>query len=715
MFRQSHSLKGAARSVGALGIAAMCQVLEDLFARLKKRQLSPSPELLDAMHQAVHALKELVTGALKATPESPQVSRVMAALHSWAGDQRPPAAGVAPPPQQTRPESAPPAQQSAAEALRAVLPETVRVATAKLDSVLFQAEDLLSARLAGGQRLEDLDRIQRQLSNWRNEWARVSPRLRPGNRTGGPASVRGTPTPARPSKQLSEFLEWNARLVHSISGELARLMGESTRDYRALAGMVDALLDTTKEALMLPFAQLLDLLPVVVRELSREQHKEVDLRVSGGEIAIDRRILEELQVAFIHLIRNAVDHGIETPEQRRRAHKPPRGTIKVTITQIAAGQVQIEFSDDGTGIDAAGLRAAAVTSGFRKPVEADTPDNTLQLVFESGVSTAPALTDISGRGLGLAIVREKVEKLGGTIAVESQPGKGACFRMIVPNTLARFRGVLVTAAGLLFMIPTATIDRVIRTPAIEIKRVENHETVTIEGQAVPLVRLAQLLEVPPPNGHLADPSSHFAAVVLGGGERKVALMVDEILFEQDVLMKPLGPQLPRVRNVAGATVLGNGKVVPVLHSSDLLKSALRFGAAPGAPPATAGLKKPPPPKTVLVVEDSFTSRSLLKHILQSAGYRVETAVDGLDALSALRRARFDVLVSDIDMPKLNGFDLTSTVRRDPALGHLPVVLVTALASPGDRARGMEVGANAYVVKSSFDQSNLLEVVKGLVE
>jgi len=333
----------------------------------------------------------------------------------------------------------------------------------------------------------------------------------------------------------------------------------------------------------------------------------------------------------------------------------------------------------------------------------------LPLIFQSGVSTSPIITDISGRGLGLAIVKEKVEKLNGALSVVTEPGRGTSFRIILPLTLARFHGVTVRVGEQLFVLPTSNVERVVRVKREEVKTVGNRETISLGGQAVALARLDDVLGVAPETG--AEPQSDiFPAIVLTSANQRIAFVVDEILHEQEVLVKTLGTQLVRVRNIAGATVLAGGKVAPILNVPDLLHVAVQSGGAPTRAPAEMPAVEAKQ-KSILVAEDSITSRTLLKNILEGAGYRVETSVDGVDAFTKLRSGDFDLVVSDVDMPRMNGFGLTAKIRGDKRYAEMPVILVTALDSRSDREHGIDVGASAYIVKSSFDQSNLLEVIR----
>jgi two-component system chemotaxis sensor kinase CheA len=419
-------------------------------------------------------------------------------------------------------------------------------------------------------------------------------------------------------------------------------------------------------------------------------------------------------------VRNCLDHGIETPEERARQQKPPRGTITLTFEAKDSRLVEITVSDDGAGIDVDQVKSAALKLGLisAETIARQSQQETLALIFQSGISTSPIITDISGRGLGLAIVREKAEKLGGGVSVDTQRAVGTTFRLLAPLTLATFRGILVCVREHVFVLPTSHVERALRVSQKDIRTVENRETIPLDDQIVALVGLGNVLGLPARRENLwssaawaAGPTDHIPVVVLASSNQRIAVYVDEVLAEDEFLVKGLGKQLRRVRNIAGATVLGTGKVVPVLNVPDLLKSAVRAAAV--ETPAVTGQTATRSGK-ILVAEDSITARTLLKNILETAGYQVATAIDGADALTQLCSSEFDLVVSDVDMPRLSGFELTTKIRGDRKLAELPVVLVTALESREDRERGIDVGANAYIIKRSFDQSNLLEVVHRLL-
>ncbi len=709
IFREAHSLKGAARAVNLAEIESLCHSLESLFAGLKSNRVAASPALFDLVHQGLDAL----AGLLAMDAQNGTRKPVVAALIQRLDDA---SKGAAP---GKAPTSSGPDQPDTGTGAGRLLPAvslgsgTIRVHTAKLDSVMRQTEELFAPRLAAGQRVIELRETGAAVAAWKKERAMVQPALRSIERSLASATEKtnGTAKGQPELTELLEYLETEKLSLKTIENRLAKLQRSAEHDHRSLSGMVDNLLQDVKEMHMLPFSSLLELFPRLTRELAREQGKQLELVTRGGEIEIDRRILEEMKDALMHLLRNCIDHGIEKPAAREQKGKPPHGTLTIAVTHKDSSKVEIVIADDGTGIDVTKVKTAAGRLGLVPVEEIDKLDERemLALIFQSGFSTSPIITDISGRGLGLAIVREKVDRLGGTIAVESRPDAGTTVRIVLPLTLATFRGVLVRAGAQLFIIPAASVERVTRVANTDIRTVENRETIPLDGQTVSLVWLSDVLDLTRATGESAD---NAQAVVLGLGADRIAFRVDAVLAEQEVLVRGLGRQLARVRNVAGASVLGTGEVVPVLNVPDLMKSAMQ----PAAPHVGQAVEKTAEAakRSILVVEDSITSRSLLKNILEAAGYSITTAVDGIDAYTTLKTGTFDLIVSDVEMPRMDGFDLTARVRADKQLSQLPVVLVTALESREHRERGIDVGANAYIVKSSFDQSNLLEVVRRLI-
>jgi two-component system chemotaxis sensor kinase CheA len=714
IFREAHSLKGAARAVNLAEIESVCHSLEGLFGALKSNSVAAAPPLFDLVHQVLDALAGLLASDAQTGTRKPALAALIQRLDDASktgGDARVESPPV-PAPQEAPPSSAPATPLASADAATPLPTHslgsgTIRVHLAKLDSVMRQTEELFAPRLAAGQRAMEVRETGAVLASWKKERAKVQPALRSIERSlAQQGKTNGDSRGRRELTKLLDYLDGESLHMKTLEDRLASLGQSTEHDQRTLAGMTDNLLHDVREMHLLPFSSLLEVFPRFTREFARDQAKEVELVIQGGEIEVDRRILEEMKDPLIHMLRNCIDHGIEKPAVRQQKHKPPHGTITIAISQRDSGKVEILVIDDGAGIDAAKVKSAARKLGIVSPEEADKlgEQDAITLAFRSGISTSPIITEVSGRGLGLAIVREKVERLGGTITLESRHEEGTSLRMVLPLTLATYRGVLVRAGDHLFIIPATAVERVTWVAGEDIRTVENRETIPLDSQTVSLVSLSDVLDMPRKN------AAGGSAVVLSLGSVRIAFRVEEILGEQEVLVKALGPQLVRVRNVAGASVLGTGQVVPVLNVPDLMKSAVKQAAPVRAPIAAEKAAK----RSVLVVEDSITSRALLKNILEAAGYDVNTAVDGVDGFTQIRSGAFDIVVSDVEMPRMNGFDLTARIRDDKKFSELPVILVTALESRQDKERGVDVGANAYIVKSSFDQSNLLEVIQRLV-
>lgn len=710
VFREAHSLKGAARAVGQGGIESLSHALEGVFSGLRRQEGTASATLFDLLHRASDTIARLLSSdetGRDAGGQIPVRELVFSLDQAFKGDTPPLHDIPLAPPAQEEHQEIPPAERGAAS-------DTIRISAARLDALLRQAEEMLTVKQAALQRSAELAEIAADLAGWEKEWKKNRPVVRSLARLQQPAD--GTTHKGADTGRLAKLLaycEGNHEALKSLRHKLQSLARARANDRHELELMVDGLVSDLKEALLLPSATVLGLLPKMIRDLARERGKDVELLITGEDVEIDKRILEVIKDPLIHLIRNCVDHGIELPGERQRRNKPAGGTIRVAVSRGEANLVEIVVADDGEGIDAGRVAAAAVRQGMIAPEQAARMEleELLGLIFRSGFSTAPLITDISGRGLGLAIVREKVENLGGTVTVTSVAGQGTDFRLLLPLTLSTCRGVLIAAGGQTFIIPSAGVERVARIGRSCIKTVENRESVVLDGAALSFVQLSDVLQLPR-RGVSTDDSGQIALFVINSGASRIAFGVDAVLDEQEILVKGLGPQLPRVRNIAGATLLGSGRVAAILHPGDLVKSALSAVAAGLALPSAEA--ETPARRSVLIAEDSITARTLLKNILEAAGYRAITAVDGIDALTQLAVNEIDLLVSDVDMPRMNGFELTARIRASREFPDLPVVLVTSLDAREDRERGIEVGANAYIVKSSFDQSNLVDVIKRLL-
>jgi two-component system chemotaxis sensor kinase CheA len=513
--------------------------------------------------------------------------------------------------------------------------------------------------------------------------------------------------------QLLEYVEASQdwlREAGSLAGGLARRYAQ---DALQISLAIDELEEEIKRIRMLPLNTITAPFGRMVRDLARAAGKEAFLEIEGGETELDRQVLEQIKDPLIHLLRNAIDHGIEPPEAREAAGKPRAGRVTLRAGQQGPSVV-VQVDDDGTGLDLPGLRRALARRGHPDAEtlgEAELRD----LILTARVSTSPIITDISGRGIGLSVVRRNVEALQGRVEVRHEPGQGATFTLTLPLTLTSARGLLLRAAGQTFALPLNAVEVLLAVAPEDVSYVEGQQVIRYGDRPVALVRLDDVLELP--RNPAARPDRHLPVVVIAG-ERTVAFAVDELRGEQEMVIKGLGRQLRRVVGLAGATVLGSGEVVLILSASDLVKLALRSRQQRPIfePEAGAGAGElSPPRRRILVVDDSITTRTLEKNILEAAGYDVALATDGREALGLIASQGLpDLVVSDILMPHMNGFELTERLKGDDRTAGLPVILVSSLASPGDKVRGIEAGADAYIVKGQFDQTSLLETIEQLI-
>jgi two-component system chemotaxis sensor kinase CheA len=709
LFREIHSLKGAARSVDHKDAESVCQPLESVFSALKNKKIKLSPDLLGLFYKT----SDLLTKVLLNTSgtHSGDDRKIMRELITQLKESAEPNLHES----TTAVEKIPDLQPAISEKLTSpesnsssdILPpsrESVRIRISKLDPLLLQAEELLQTKIAISQRAIELEEIRTNIGSWIQETQKWR-----SQRSGAS------------SERWNEWMEENDLHLNDLENRLTSLAGHTQKDQHNLSNMVDNHLDSMKQILMLPVSSLVEIFPLMVREIAREQNKEIDFKINGAELEIDKRILEELKDPLIHLIRNSIDHGIGKPQERILKNKPAGGKIRLDFSARENGQVEITLSDDGNGIDKAKLIKAALKKGLLSEEAAAIlePEECYNLIYQSGISTSSIITDISGHGLGLSIVREKVIKLNGKISVESDPGHGTTFRILLPMTLSTFRGIVVKVQEFAFILPTMNVERVMKIDREDIRTVENHETILVGDKVTSIVDLREVLGLPEKRNSVSDNmetengiSNQIRVVVLSAAELRIAFKVNDITDEQQVLVKPLGKLLKRVRNISGATILGSGKVVPVLNISDLMKTALRVHVkAKVSRDGDLSIRKT---GKILVVEDSITSRTMLKNVLETSGYSVVTAFDGLDGFTKARDGEFDLILSDVDMPRVNGFELTTKIRADKKLKEMPVILLTALGSQADREHGIDVGADAYIIKSSFDQGNLLDIVKKLI-
>ncbi|MEA3465211.1 MAG: response regulator, partial [Thermodesulfobacteriota bacterium] len=604
------------------------------------------------------------------------------------------------------PPAAPPAAPTPVVASVSEQDTTLRVSSARLDDVMRRAEGMIALKLAAAQRYVEGEQLSAVFPVWKKQWKLSSAQWRRNLKCLDSLSLEECRTTI---EQMSGYIDQTQHHFQALETGVSRLKQSLFQDKAAVDTMVEELLDDVKEIIMVPFSNVAASFPRMLRDISRSQAKQVEFIVRGEDVELDKRILEKIVSPLTHLLRNAVDHGIELPQERLRAGKEAGGRVEISLSRTKGGRVEIRISDDGRGIDPQRLRDKAVAQGVmtQEMVDKLSHDEALALIFNSGLSTSAILTEISGRGLGMAIVKDEVEKLGGHVHVETTIDKGSCFKLHLPVSLSVFRGILVHVRGHNLVLPTTAVERVIKVARTAIKTVENREVIVVDGVNLALVEMGDILsiaEMPITQG------DYLQIAVVRDAEQRLGFVVDAVDGEYELLVKGLGHHLQGLRFFSGASVLGDGRVVPILDPRDLLVAPRDGGAIRSIKDAGAGRMV----KRILVVDDSITSRMLIKNILEAAGYQVVSAIDGVDAYDKVVESSFDLVVSDVEMPRMDGFELTTRIRATESVAPIPVILVTSLETNEDKEKGIDAGANAYIVKRSFDQTNLLDTVKRLL-
>lgn len=716
----SNSLDGLSRLVeeAASGVSenATRVNLEELLAGLDTLGRKPTSKAVE------HAPSSPVTPAVEQKTAAP-----VAESEIKEKIEEPPAiaATAAPTPSPTLAVPAANASAKGVELARAAaVEETIRVSVSKLDDLMAQVGELQVTRIGTEERQDEIAALAEEIESWEARWRKLRGQCRKflagslretGVTMGGSSStatmISGQET--RTWRALAEFLLLNETHLRSVMAKVTDLKRGFQSDNRRMAQVANDLQDHVRRVRMRPISTVFELFPRMVRDIARSLGKSVNLIVEGGENEMDRTVLEQVHGPLVHLIRNCIDHGLESPEARERAGKPRGGTVRLSASQRGSS-IQIDVEDDGGGIDVGRVRASAVKKGTltAEAAEALSDREALWLIFRSGMSTKAEVTDISGRGVGLDVVRETVEHLGGIIDVETKLGQGTKFSITLPLTVATTLCLLIELGGRSYALPVNNVLRITQVKSEAMGRAGGQRMMVVDDRPLALHKLGDVLEVE------VSASKDRAAqvVILGSAEKRVAFQVDSVMGTQEMVIKSLPSPMTRVRRIAGASILGSGEVVLILNVADLIRTVggLNLSAPPRmamAAPATP--PKPQRPTHVLVVDDSFTTRTLEKNILEAAGFQVLIASDGLEAWHRLQETEVDLVVTDVNMPRMDGFELTAQIRADNRLKNLPVILVTSLDSAEDREKGIKVGADAHIVKGSFDQESLLATVRRL--
>jgi two-component system sensor histidine kinase and response regulator WspE len=716
--RAAHSFKGAVRIIGLDAGVRVAHALEDCFVAAQKGQIVLNHGSIDLLLQGVDLLQRIAhteeaqlgewNGARRA-----EVDACLAALEGVRGGNAPPPPAVpAPPVAAATPSPKPAAKAAPQPEPPAEIPEpkkapsraaaaeggdrVLRVTADSLNRLLgLTGESLVESRWLGpfAESLLRLKRRQHQLRRVLEELHESMPRSavsESSRRLLDEAQHRALDCEQTLSQRLVEletFGRRSANLSHRLYGE-------------ALASR------------MRPFGEGLRTFPRMVRDLSRTLGKQVRLEIIGEDTQVDRDVLEKLEAPLGHLLRNAIDHGIESPDARAPAGKPIWGTVKLEARH-SAGMLQITVADDGAGVDLDNLRRKVVERNLtneetaRKLSEAEL----LEFLFLPGFSTRTAVTEISGRGVGLDVVQDMVRQVRGSVRIVSEPGQGMRLQLQLPLTLSVVRTLLAEIDGEPYAFPLAYIVRTLKLPTSSIEHLEGRQHFNLDGRQVGLVAAQQVLG----RGEAKMPGDEWAVIVIGDRHNAYGLIVNRFLGGRELVVQPIDPRLGKIKDISAAALMEDGSPVLIVDVEDMIRSVEKLIAAGRLSEVQqdeqAGARRA---QRVLVVEDSLTVRELQRKLLGNRGYEVEVAVDGMDGWNAVRTGHFDLVITDIDMPRMDGIELVKLMKKDPNLKSLPVMVVTYKDREEDRRRGLEAGADYYLTKGSFHDETLLQAVLDLI-
>lgn len=672
LFRSAHTLKGSSRMLKLEPITLVAHSLEDLLSALRDKRLGSSAEVSALLYQAVDTLTDQVE-ALEAKGE-------VAELNATQLEFCKKLSALAENPDLLNTPVTPATTAS---------PTVVSEAKAEQDKPALKSTDTVRIKLS---KLEELIKLMGELVS-------------------NHAGMRELATSARQLEKTAESKP-NSHL------EMQQFSRNIRETVLAQEDLMQELHDKALQMRMLPLGIVLDSASRLVRDMARSLDKQVECRIQGSEIELDRQMIDQLADPMIHLLRNALDHGIEPPAERQKKGKPARGLIKITARQDA-GWVVLDISDDGAGLSLEAIRDKALKKGL--VTEADLAEMSDQevtdLIFLPGFSTSALITEVSGRGVGMDVVKRSiVDELQGVISVRTQLGKGACFTLRLPLSLAKMRVLTISAAGHELGFTAQYIAELLSVPEASLIKVADRNAVIIRNEFVPVVKLADLIGLPVKAKQASKPiaanKKALLLLVIRVHTEKLALIIDKLLDERDLVIKQLPEHLHSNTLISGMVTTGQNKLVSLLHVPYLLAKARKVrGTAKNETPTLGKEQR----KRILVVDDSLNTREIERDVLEAWGYQVTLAEHGQDGLDKARAEVFDAVLTDVEMPIMDGFTLTARLREEENYRDKPIIIITSRAKESDRRRGIEVGADAYIVKGSFDQNSLVDTLKILLD
>jgi two-component system sensor histidine kinase and response regulator WspE len=695
LMRAAHSIKGAARMVALDTAVKLAHAMEDLLTAAQRRELALTPPRIDGLLQASDFFLRLSASPPSAIAEQLETdSAAASAIISCLDQLRDPALDAAAVPlpavsSHTRPELT--TSTASADRVVRILAENLSKLTGLSGECLIEVQSAAPLRA-------DLVRIGREQTS---AGSALQSALR--------ALAEGAPENARDSLQTA------SRTLETVE----KLTAAQTENFNRLIARLELIVDSLhREAIasrMCTFSEGVAGFPRMVHELARSLKKSVRLDIRGESTRVDRDILAHLEAPLTHLLRNSVDHGIEPPDVRERAGKSAHGLLVLEARQVA-GALEVVVSDDGAGVDLDRIRKNIVDRGYAAAEMARSlaEPELLEFLFLPGFSTAPVLSDISGRGVGLDVVQTTLHDIGGSIRIENQPASGCTFRMKLPLTLAVLRCLVVEIAGEPYAFPLTQVEAVHVIHESDIEQIESSRFYQHEGEALALVEAATVLRC---KSRPQTSQDHLTVVIIGAAPARYGLVVDAMLGHRDLVVIPLDRRLSKIPNVSAAAILEDSRTVLFLDSKDMVESIKRMlSDSEWKTPSVAEARVGPPhaSKKILVVDDSMTVRQLQRRILTNQGYEVVLAVDGMDGWNTIQSEPFDLVITDVDMPRLNGIDLVRKIKTSWHTADIPVMIVSYKNEEDYRQQGLEAGASYYLSKTSFHDDRLLSAVIDLI-
>lgn len=699
IFGLIHTIKGSSNMMNLKAITKVAHTLEDALDALRKKKIRFSKELSNLFFKGIDIISEMVEEAYTAKDITLDTSNICEELGKVAEGKLEDKEtlnienkGLADIEKNIAPEAISPVKKKGdAKPTGPMISQTIRVDAVNLDQTIKLLGELISTHNRLKQRLFDIKEIEQLSKAHRDRLSFIFCEGEFSSENGNKGEVIKTSRSLYLKlKQLLSSIRDDVTLQELLTGELQK---------KAL------------KMRMLPLAMIFDTFSRPVRDMSISLGKNIGLIIEGEDTELDKKIIEKISDPLIHMLRNSIDHGVEKPEDRIKAGKSEKGIVKISAG-YEGGNVLIEVSDDGAGIPLNKIKEKALQRKiFDKEKLKKMPESEIiDLIFHSGLSTSAIITDVSGRGVGMDIVRKNVvEQLKGSIQIETKEGKGTTFLLRLPLTMATMRVLQFTVMDLTFAIPINSTFKTIRIAKTEIINVVDRRAVRLDEQIVPVISLDTLLSIP--QKKQSDKRDDLLLIMVFMGGEKLGLIVDSLLEEVDVVVKPLPAHMKNIQWVSGVTISGNNEIVNILHVPRIIQAAKRMKDEKHLERMIREDKKT---INILIVEDSISTREIEKSILESYGYKVDVAGDGVEALEKTKDIKYDLIVTDIEMPRMDGFSLTEKLRKDSEYKHVPIVIVTSREKEEDKKRGIRVGADAYIVKGSFDRSNLLDTIQNLV-